>query len=101
TVTESGAFGAIRAVLATIFVYREITWDRFRAAVVASVRTTALVMLLVATASAFSYLLTLYRVPALLAGAGLRSCACRTWPILVRPARARSWCPAISPTATR
>jgi len=69
TVTESGAFGAIWAVLVTIFVYRELTWDKFRAAVVTSVRTTALVMLLVATASAFSYLLTLYRVPALLAGA--------------------------------
>jgi tripartite ATP-independent transporter DctM subunit len=69
TVTESGAFGAIWAVLVTIFVYRELTWDKFGAAVVTSVRTTALVMLLVATASAFSYLLTLYRVPALLAGA--------------------------------
>lgn len=33
-----------------------------------SVRTTALVMLLVTTASAFSYLMTLCRVPALLAG---------------------------------
>ncbi|EEX12600.1 trap dicarboxylate transporter- dctm subunit [Citreicella sp. SE45] len=101
TVTESGAFGAIWAVLATIFVYRELTWDKFRAAVVTSVRTTTLVMLLVATASAFSYLLALCRVPALPAGAGLRSCACRTWPILARPARARSWCPAISPTARR
>jgi len=68
TATESGAFGAIRAVLVTIFVYREINWDKFRAAVVTSVRTTALVMLLVATASAFSYLLALCRVPALLAG---------------------------------
>ncbi|EPX75510.1 TRAP transporter large permease [Salipiger mucosus] len=69
TVTESGAFGAIWAVLVTIFVYRELTWEKFRAAVVSAVRTTALVMLLVATASAFSYLLTLYRVPDLLAGA--------------------------------
>ena len=69
TVTESGAFGAIWAVLVTILVYRELTWAKFRAAVVTSVRTTALVMLLVATASAFSYLLTLYRVPDLLATA--------------------------------
>ena len=37
TATESGAFGAIRAVLVTIFVYREINWDKFRAAVVTSV----------------------------------------------------------------
>ena len=69
TVTESGAFGAIWAILVTVFVYRELTWEKFRAAVVTSVRTTALVMLLVATASAFSYLLTLYRVPDLLATA--------------------------------
>lgn len=69
TVTESGAFGAIWAILVTIFVYRELTWEKFRTAVATSVRTTALVMLLVATASAFSYLLTLYQVPTLLADA--------------------------------
>lgn len=69
TVTESGAFGAIWAILVTMFVYRELTWEKFRTAVVSSVRTTALVMMLVATASAFSYLLTLYRVPVLLADA--------------------------------
>ncbi|NDV49598.1 MULTISPECIES: TRAP transporter large permease [unclassified Salipiger] len=69
TVTESGAFGAIWAILVTTLVYRELSWAGFKTAVVSSVRTTALVMLLVATASAFSYLLTLYRVPELLAGA--------------------------------
>ncbi|MBB3713565.1 tripartite ATP-independent transporter DctM subunit [Limimaricola variabilis] len=69
TVTESGAFGAIWAVLVTTLVYRELSWENFKAAVAASVRTTALVMLLVATASSFSYLLTLHRVPDLLAAA--------------------------------
>lgn len=67
TVTESGAFGAIWAILVTIFVYRELTWTRFVAAVTQAVRTTALVMILVATASSFAYLLALYRVPDLLA----------------------------------
>ncbi|WP_116083426.1 TRAP transporter large permease [Tropicimonas sp. IMCC34011] len=67
TVTESGAFGAIWAILVTALVYRELTWDKFVLAVVAAVRTTALVMILVATASAFAYLLALYRVPDLLA----------------------------------
>jgi tripartite ATP-independent transporter DctM subunit len=66
TVTESGAFGAIWAILVTTLVYRELTWPAFKLAVITSVRTTALVMLLVATASAFSYLLALYRVPDLL-----------------------------------
>ncbi|MET4104147.1 tripartite ATP-independent transporter DctM subunit [Roseovarius sp. MBR-78] len=63
TVTESGAFGAIWALVVTIFVYRELTWAGFRLAVVSAVRTTAMVMLLVATASSFAYLLALYRVP--------------------------------------
>ncbi|QDY70875.1 TRAP transporter large permease [Qingshengfaniella alkalisoli] len=69
TVTESGAFGAIYAIVVTTLVYRELTWDGFRRAVYVSVRTTALVMLLVATASGFAYLLAIYRVPELLAGA--------------------------------
>jgi len=69
TVTESGAFGAIWALVVTIFVYRELTWKAFVAAVRTSVRTTAMVMMLVATASAFSYLLALHQVPVMLAHA--------------------------------
>lgn len=63
TVTESGAFGAIYAVVVTALVYRELTWDAFKTAVASAVRTTALVMILVGCASAFAYLLALYRVP--------------------------------------
>ncbi len=68
TVTESGAFGAIYAFVVTLLVYRELTWEGFKAAVLNSVKTTSLVMILVATASAFAYLLALYRVPEVLAG---------------------------------
>lgn len=71
TVTESGAFGAMYAVLVTALVYRELTWEKFVKAVLVSVRTTAMVMILIACASAFAYLLTLNRVPELLAGAVL------------------------------
>ncbi|KEZ79277.1 TRAP transporter large permease [Salinisphaera hydrothermalis] len=63
TVTESGAFGAIYAVVVTLLVYRELTWDAFKTAVARAVRTTSLVMILVGCASAFAYLLALYRVP--------------------------------------
>ncbi|MEO9895876.1 MAG: TRAP transporter large permease [Paracoccaceae bacterium] len=63
TVTESGAFGAIYAFLVTLLVYRAITWDNFRTAVGQSVRTTAMVMILIACAGAFAYMLTFYRVP--------------------------------------
>ena len=63
TVTESAAFGAIWAVLVTLLVHRSLTWADFKVAVGASVRTTAVVFLLVGTATAFAYLLALYRFP--------------------------------------
>lgn len=69
TVTESGAFGAIYAILVTAFVYRELRWESFKNAVNQAVKTTALVMILVGCASAFSYLLALYNVPELLTDA--------------------------------
>lgn len=63
TVTESGAFGAMYAFVVTLFVYRSLTWEKFRTAVVQSVRTTSMVMILIACAGAFAYMLTFYRVP--------------------------------------
>lgn len=63
TVTESGAFGTIYAFLVTIIVYRSLSWEKFKVAVVSSVRTTAMVMILIACAGAFAYLLTFYQVP--------------------------------------
>lgn len=63
TVTESGAFGAIYAFFATIIVYRSLTWEKFKQAVVNSVRTTSMVMILIACSGAFAYLLTFYQVP--------------------------------------
>lgn len=64
TVTESGAFGAIYAFLVTLLVYRSITVEKFKTAVISSVRTTAMVMILIACAGAFAYMLTFYSVPA-------------------------------------
>ncbi|MEO0669213.1 MAG: TRAP transporter large permease [Pseudomonadota bacterium] len=63
TVTESGAFGAMYAFIVTLFVYRSITWAKFKLAVVQSVRTTSMVMILIACAASFAYMLTFYRVP--------------------------------------
>lgn len=64
TVTESGAIGAIYAIVITAVVYRSLSWSAFKTAVVRSVRTTGMVMILVACASAFGYLLAFYQVPA-------------------------------------
>ncbi|MEM9027852.1 MAG: TRAP transporter large permease [Pseudomonadota bacterium] len=63
TVTESGAFGTLYAFIVTIVVYRALTWENFKTAVVNSVRTTSMVMILVACAAAFAYMLTFYQVP--------------------------------------
>ncbi|MFK7944728.1 MAG: TRAP transporter large permease [Paracoccaceae bacterium] len=63
TVTESGAFGALYAFVVTLVVYRSITWANFKTAVTQSVRTTSMVMILIACAGAFAYMLTFYRVP--------------------------------------
>lgn len=68
TVTESGAFGAIYAVLLTFFYYRSLSMDAFLTSVTGAVRTTAMVMILIAFASSFAYLLALYQVPAKLSG---------------------------------
>jgi tripartite ATP-independent transporter DctM subunit len=66
TVTESAAFGAIWALAVTLLVYRALSWPDFLVAVRASVRTTAVVFLLVGTATAFAWLLAMYRLPDIL-----------------------------------
>ena len=63
TVTESGAFGAIYAAVITLIGYRTLTYDKFKTAVIRSVRTTSMVMILVACASLYAYMLTFYQVP--------------------------------------
>ncbi|WPY96204.1 TRAP transporter large permease (plasmid) [Limimaricola variabilis] len=69
TVTESGAFGALYALALTAIVYRSLSWEDFRTAIVNSVRTTAMVMILIGFAASFAYLLALYQVPARLSDA--------------------------------
>jgi tripartite ATP-independent transporter DctM subunit len=66
TVTESAAFGTIWALLVTVLVYRALSWADFIVAVRSSVRTTAVVFLLVGTATAFAWLLAMYRLPEIL-----------------------------------
>lgn len=63
TVTESGAFGAIYAFVVTVVVYRAMSFAKFKVAVLQAVRTTSMVMILIACAGAFAYMLTFYQVP--------------------------------------
>jgi tripartite ATP-independent transporter DctM subunit len=69
TVTESGAFGAIYALVLTTVFYRSLSWKAFLQAITGTVRTTSMVMILIAFASSFAYLLALYRVPETLSDA--------------------------------
>jgi len=66
TVTESAAVGVIYALLVTGFVYRSLGARAFWDSVVQSIRTTAMVMILIGTATSFAYFLALYEVPALI-----------------------------------
>lgn len=66
TVTESGAFGTLYAFAVTIIVYRSLSWSSFKLAVRNSVRTTSMVMILIACAGAFGYMLTYFQVPTIM-----------------------------------
>jgi len=65
TPTESGAIGALYSILISAIVYRELTWSGFKRAVLNSVHTVGSVMFIIASASAFGWLLAYLRVPGL------------------------------------
>ena len=64
TATESAAIAVIYAFLITFFVYREIPLKAFRRILYSSLKTLAMVMSLIAAASAFGYLMAYLRIPA-------------------------------------
>ena len=63
TPTEGGAFCAVYAILVCCFYYRELPLRQLLRVSAAAARTTAVVMLIVATASAVGYFITLARIP--------------------------------------
>ncbi|MEO0972209.1 MAG: TRAP transporter large permease, partial [Pseudomonadota bacterium] len=67
TPTESAGIAVVYTILVAVFVYRSLTWERFLAATTASVRTTAMVMLVIGAAGAFGWLLALLQAPTQLA----------------------------------
>jgi tripartite ATP-independent transporter DctM subunit len=64
TATESSCAAVIYALLVTLFVYREMTWEGFVHATHGAVRTTAMVLLIIGMAAAFSWLMAFLKVPA-------------------------------------
>ena len=63
TASESSNIAVVYAMLVTLFVYRSLTWPDFVAATFASVRTTAMVLMVIGCAAAFGWLLAYLRVP--------------------------------------
>ena len=68
TPTESSAVAIVYTLLIGIFVYRSLGLKEFKAAVVNSTRTTAMIMLIIGSAAAFGWLLALLEAPTLMSG---------------------------------
>lgn len=63
TPTEAGALAAFYAMLISVFFYRAFGWKEFRQVLVNTVRTTGTLSLLVGSAYAFSYIVTIEKIP--------------------------------------
>ncbi|WP_105384010.1 TRAP transporter large permease [Neorhizobium alkalisoli] len=69
TATESSCIAVLYAFLVAMLVYRELNWDGFVEAVMGAVRTTAMVLLVIGTAAAFSWLMAFLQVQTLIIAA--------------------------------
>jgi len=63
TATESACVAVIYAMLVIGLIYRTMTWEAFKEAVLGACRTTGMVLLIIGTASAFGWLMALMQVP--------------------------------------
>jgi tripartite ATP-independent transporter DctM subunit len=68
TPTESSGIAVVYTILVAVFVYRSLSWEGFKGATTAAIRTTAMVMMIIGAAAAFGWLLALLEAPAQLAG---------------------------------
>jgi tripartite ATP-independent transporter DctM subunit len=64
TATESAAVAAVYAFIITFFVYKEIPLKEFKGILYSTLKTLTMVMALIASASAFSWLMAYLRIPA-------------------------------------
>jgi tripartite ATP-independent transporter DctM subunit len=63
TATESSCIAVLYAILVTVTVYRSMGWKEFVEATLGAVRTTAMVLLIIGMAAAFSWLMAYLRIP--------------------------------------
>ena len=67
TATEAGVAAVVYALLVGKFVYRDLKWPHIKEALVGTVMATGVVMFLVATSTLFAWLITVERVPQMIA----------------------------------
>ncbi len=67
TATESSAIAVIYTIAVGAFVYRTLGWERFMKAAMQSVKITAMVLLIIGAATAFSFALAILETPSQLA----------------------------------
>ena len=63
TATESAAVSILYGVLVGTFVYKELTFKLFLQTMKESIRTSAMIMFIIATATVFSYVMTMEQLP--------------------------------------
>ena len=69
TATESAAVAVVWALIVSMFIYRKMTLKDFWQVLENALNTLAIVLILIATSSAFGWLLTYLKVPAIVSGA--------------------------------
>jgi tripartite ATP-independent transporter DctM subunit len=68
TPSESGAFAVVYAIVIGKFVYKELTWENFKGALITTLKDNGAIMLIIAMSGPFSYAITWVKAPAVLSG---------------------------------
>jgi tripartite ATP-independent transporter DctM subunit len=63
TPSESGAFAVVYALLIGKFVYKELTWEKFKGALITTLKDNGAIMLIIAMSGPFSYAITWVQAP--------------------------------------
>jgi tripartite ATP-independent transporter DctM subunit len=66
TPSESGAFAVVYAIIIGKFVYKELTWENFKGALITTLKDNGAIMLIIAMSGPFSYAITWVKVPVVL-----------------------------------
>jgi tripartite ATP-independent transporter DctM subunit len=66
TPSESGAFAVVYALIVGKFVYKELTWETFKNALITTVKDNGAIMLIIAMSGPFSYAITWVQLPSVM-----------------------------------